>query len=115
MYYHSFHESYLTSWDDAGVSDSPKQVSTELNPPERLIATARASLSEDRLLDLTEVAEVLGHISTRSVRRLIARGDLPPPIKILSTPRLYHSEVMAFLERLKQKRNQSLRKQKGLL
>jgi predicted DNA-binding transcriptional regulator AlpA len=78
-------------------------------------STPRRNIVEDQLLDLAEVAEVLGHISTRSVRRLIARGDLPPPIKILSTPRLYHSEVMAFLERLKQKRNQSLRKQKGLL
>jgi predicted DNA-binding transcriptional regulator AlpA len=40
------------------------------------------------------------------VRRLIARGDLPNPIKILSTPRLYRSEVLAYLEKLKQNRNQ---------
>jgi predicted DNA-binding transcriptional regulator AlpA len=78
-------------------------------------STPRRNIVEDQLLDLAEVAEVLGHISTRSVRRLIARGDLPQPIKILSTPRLYFSEVMAYLERLKQKRNQSVRQQKGLL
>ncbi len=59
---------------------------------------------EDRLMDLEEVAEQLGHISTRSVRRLIARGDLPQPVKVLSSPRLYHSDVVAYLDGLKQKR-----------
>jgi predicted DNA-binding transcriptional regulator AlpA len=59
---------------------------------------------EDRLMDLEEVAEKLGNISTRSVRRLIARGDLPKPVKVLSSPRLYHSDIVTYLERLKQKR-----------
>jgi predicted DNA-binding transcriptional regulator AlpA len=61
---------------------------------------------EDRLMDLEEVAEKLGNISTRSVRRLIARGDLPKAVKVLSSPRLYQSDVTAYLERLKQKRDQ---------
>jgi predicted DNA-binding transcriptional regulator AlpA len=65
---------------------------------------------EDQLMDLEEVAEKLGHISTRSVRRLIARGDLPKPVKVLSSPKLYHSDVTAYLERLKQKREQEARK-----
>ena len=56
-------------------------------------------------MDLEEVAEKLGNISTRSVRRLIARGDLPQPVKVLSSPRLYHSDVAAYLEGLKQKRD----------
>jgi predicted DNA-binding transcriptional regulator AlpA len=60
---------------------------------------------EDRLMDLEEVAEKLGNISTRSVRRLIARGDLPQPVKVLSSPRLYHSDVVAYLEGLKQRRD----------
>jgi predicted DNA-binding transcriptional regulator AlpA len=60
---------------------------------------------EDRLMDLEEVAEKLGNISTRSVRRLIARGDLPKPVKVLSSPRLYHSDIVTYLERLKQKRD----------
>jgi predicted DNA-binding transcriptional regulator AlpA len=59
---------------------------------------------EDRLMDLEEVAEKLGRISTRSVRRLIARGDLPKPVKVLSSPRLYYSDVVTYLERLKLKR-----------
>ena len=65
---------------------------------------------EDRLMDLEEVAEKLGNISTRSVRRLIARGDLPKPVKVLSSPRLYHSDVIAYLEKLKQKRDQDNRR-----
>jgi predicted DNA-binding transcriptional regulator AlpA len=65
---------------------------------------------EDRLMDLEEVAEKLGNISTRSVRRLMARGDLPKAVKVLSSPRLYHSDVTAYLERLKQRRDQEARK-----
>jgi predicted DNA-binding transcriptional regulator AlpA len=64
-------------------------------------------IEEDRLMDLEEVAEKLGNISTRSVRRLIARGDLPKPVKVLSSPRLYHSDVVTYLERLKLKRDGS--------
>ena len=56
-------------------------------------------------MDLEEVAEMLGNISTRSVRRLIARGDLPQPVKVLSSPRLYHSDVVAYLDSLKQTRD----------
>jgi len=62
---------------------------------------------EERLLDLEEVARMLGGISTRSVRRLVARGDLPKPVKVLSSPRLYHSDVVTYLERLKLKRDGS--------
>ena len=65
---------------------------------------------EERLLDLEEVAKMLGGISTRSVRRLIARGDLPRPVKVLSSPRLYHSDITTYLECLKQKREQDTRK-----
>jgi predicted DNA-binding transcriptional regulator AlpA len=65
--------------------------------------------TEDRLMSLEEVAEKLGGISTRSVRRLIAKGDLPEPVKVLASPRLYHSDVMTYLDHLKQKRNQNTR------
>jgi len=59
---------------------------------------------EERLIDFKETARLLGDISERSVRRLIARGDLPQPVKILSAPRLYQSDVRGYLERLKNKR-----------
>jgi len=76
-------------------------MSSTISPPQK---------EEDRLMDLEEVAEKLGNISTRSVRRLIAKGDLPKPVKVLSSPRLYHSDVTVYLEKLKQKREQDARK-----
>ncbi len=57
--------------------------------------------SQDRLLSLDEVATILGGISTKSVRRLILRGKLPPAVKILKSPQLYQSDVAAYLQRLK--------------
>lgn len=59
---------------------------------------------EDHLIDFREVARLLGDVSERSVRRLIARGDLPQPVKVLSSPRLYHSDIRTYLDRLKTKR-----------
>ena len=56
------------------------------------------STPEDRLIDFKETAHLLGDISDRSVRRLIASGELPQPVKVLSAPRLYHSEVKACLK-----------------
>jgi predicted DNA-binding transcriptional regulator AlpA len=64
---------------------------------------------EDRLIDFKEVAHLLGDISERSVRRLIARGDLPQPVKILSAPKLYQSDLFGYLEKLKAKRPASRR------
>ena len=37
------------------------------------------STPEDRLIDFKETAHLLGDISERSVRRLIASGELPAP------------------------------------
>jgi predicted DNA-binding transcriptional regulator AlpA len=74
------------------------------------ITISPSQKDEDRLMDLEEVAEKLGNISTRSVRRLIAKGDLPKPVKVLSSPRLYHSDITTYLEKLKQKREQDSRK-----
>jgi predicted DNA-binding transcriptional regulator AlpA len=57
----------------------------------------------NRLLKLKTVAKNLG-ISERGVYRLIARGILPPPIKIGRCSRLFESDVLALKERLKQDR-----------
>ena len=62
------------------------------------------SSQDDRLIDFKQTAHLLGDISERSVRRLIAKGELPQPVKVLNAPRLYYSEVKAYLERLKNKR-----------
>jgi predicted DNA-binding transcriptional regulator AlpA len=78
--------------------------------PTKTDTTVPSYPTSERLLDLEEVAKLLGGISTRSVRRLIARGDLPPAVKVLSAPRLYYSDVMGYLDGLKQKRETSIRK-----
>jgi len=64
---------------------------------------------EDRLVDFAEVARLLGGVSERSVRRLISKGELPQPVKVLSSPRLYLSDVVAYFDRLKLKREKSKR------
>ena len=67
--------------------------------------SAISEKESERLLDLEEVARLLGGVSTRSVRRLIARGDLPRPVKVLSSPRLYFSDVLDYFKKLKAKRD----------
>ena len=73
--------------------------------------SATSEKESERLLDLEEVARLLGGVSTRSVRRLIARGDLPRPVKVLSSPRLYFSDVLTYFERLKAKRDVPMHRQ----
>jgi len=70
-----------------------------MQTPSKTGATIRPP--EDRLIDFKEVAHLLGDISERSVRRLIARGVLPKPVKVLSAPKLYQSDIFEYLEELK--------------
>jgi len=59
---------------------------------------------EERLLKLDEVGRMLS-VCRRSVERLVARGDLPRPVKIGRVSRLPASEVAAYIERVKQERD----------
>lgn len=62
-------------------------------------------MEDDPLISLERAAaEMLGGISVKSVRRLIASGELPPAVKVLSSPKLFKSDMVAFCERLKAKR-----------
>ncbi len=58
----------------------------------------------DALLNYSEVARRLGGISEKSVRRLIAKGDLSQPVKILSVPTIPESELAKYIETQKEKR-----------
>ena len=60
--------------------------------------------AEDHLIDFKEVSRLLGGISERLMRRFIAAGDLPQPVRVRRSPRFYHSEVTAYLQKLKLKR-----------
>lgn len=59
--------------------------------------------SIEHLLNMKAVAEILG-VSSRSVWRLIARGELPQPLRIGHAVRMPASEVHAYIDRLKESR-----------
>jgi predicted DNA-binding transcriptional regulator AlpA len=62
-------------------------------------------METDRLIPLAEVGRMLGGVSTKTVRRKIAAGELPQPVYVGRTPMLCVSDVVAAIERLKQERN----------
>jgi predicted DNA-binding transcriptional regulator AlpA len=59
----------------------------------------------ERLVSLNETAEMLGGVSVKTVRRMIAAGELPPTVKVMSCTKLPLSEVLGCIERLKSKRS----------
>jgi predicted DNA-binding transcriptional regulator AlpA len=58
------------------------------------------------LVSLEEAGRLLGGISKKTVRRRIAEGVLPKPIKEGKFSRLFRSDVVAFIEKLKGKRDE---------
>lgn len=58
------------------------------------------------LISLEEAAKILGRISVKTVRRRIAEGVLPNPVKEEKFSRLFHSDVVAVIEKLKRKRGE---------
>lgn len=59
--------------------------------------------AEDRLISLRDAAARLS-LSQRAVYRLIAKGDLPRPVKVGGATRLYASDIDTYLETLKTNR-----------
>jgi len=57
----------------------------------------------ERLITLDKVAELLS-VTKRTVYRLIAKGDLPQPLKVGHSVRLSVSDVTEYFERLKLQR-----------
>lgn len=57
----------------------------------------------ERLLTLKEVAEIL-RLSVRTVWRLIDKKDLPQPVRVGRSVRLFLSDVLTYLERLRERR-----------
>lgn len=58
------------------------------------------------LVSLEEVGRMLGGISKKTVRRRIAEGLLPQPVKEGEFSRLFHSDVVAVIEKLKRQRDE---------
>jgi len=59
----------------------------------------------ERLITLDKVAELLS-VTKRTVYRLIAKGDLPQPLKVGHSVRLSVSDVAEYFERLKLQRRE---------
>ena len=58
----------------------------------------------DNLMGLSEVASHLG-ISERSVWRLVASGDLAPPVKVGRCTRWFAADLHAYLDKIRQRRD----------
>jgi excisionase family DNA binding protein len=58
---------------------------------------------QDRLVDLKVLASLLG-VCARTVHRLVAAGELPPPAKLGRASRWFASDVDQYMEKLKQAR-----------
>ncbi len=61
-------------------------------------------MSSDRLITFLETGQMLGGRSVKSIRRMIARGELPKPVYVGRTPMLFLSDVVVFMEKLKESR-----------
>lgn len=61
-------------------------------------------MNSERLVSLIETAQMLGGVSVKTVRRMIAAGVLPPTVKVMSCSTLPLSEVLGCIERLKEHR-----------
>ena len=65
--------------------------------------TKRELDTNDKLLRITAVAEVLD-ISVRQVWRLIAQDELPRPVRIGRSSKLFVSDLENYMARLKSQR-----------
>ncbi|MFC1451851.1 helix-turn-helix transcriptional regulator [Verrucomicrobiota bacterium] len=55
----------------------------------------------EHLISVAQVAGLLG-VCTRTVHRLIAAGELQPPVKVGRASRWFWSDVQGYLDRLRQ-------------
>ncbi len=58
----------------------------------------------ERLVSLAEAAQLLGGVSVKTVRRMIAAGLLPQVVKVMRCSKLSQAEVLGCIERLKSQR-----------
>jgi predicted DNA-binding transcriptional regulator AlpA len=61
-------------------------------------------MENDRLIPFVEVGRMLGGRSVKTVHRMIAAGELPKPVYVGRTPMLFLSDVVSYIEKLKEKR-----------
>jgi predicted DNA-binding transcriptional regulator AlpA len=61
-------------------------------------------METDRLISLLETGRMVGGRSAKTIRRMIAAGELPNPVYVGRTPMLFLSDVVSYMEKLKEKR-----------
>ncbi|MEO0510955.1 MAG: helix-turn-helix domain-containing protein [Verrucomicrobiota bacterium] len=59
--------------------------------------------TSEELITISDVSKRL-RLSTRTVYRLIASGEFPPPVKIGSATRFYKNDLNTYLNRLRDER-----------
>ena len=92
------HNTKVPIHDEAEV-DKPragKTVSSEAGPP-GLIIDALAKLPEKAMLDETALAEMF-HVTPRTIRRMVQRFELPPPIRLAGRSIWLAGKVLAHIE-----------------
>jgi excisionase family DNA binding protein len=60
----------------------------------------------DTLLTYKEVARRLGGICTKTVKRMVQSGELPPAVQVRKVPTIPESELAQFIEQMKNKRGE---------
>jgi predicted site-specific integrase-resolvase len=66
---------------------------------------AAVETSGDSLISLEEAGRMLGGVSAKTVRRRIAEGILPNGVKEGKFRRLFRSDIVALIEKLKRERD----------
>lgn len=61
-------------------------------------------MSDDSLISFAEAGRLLGGVCEKTVRRRIAAGELPKPIREGKFSRLFRSDILKRIEDLKQQR-----------
>ena len=65
-----------------------------------------SGLDGESLISLEEAGRLLGGISKKTVHRRIAEGVLPKPIREGKFSRLFRSDIVAVIEKLKRERDE---------
>jgi len=66
----------------------------------------QASAIPDSFISLREAAKIL-NISVHALYRLMARQELPPPVKVGGSSKLFESDITTYQERLRASRKKT--------
>lgn len=85
------------------VSRNISELDHDALDPHKCLAGASGNVHGDRMLRPSDVAAKLA-VSRRTVYRLSAMGEIPPPSKIGKAARWHESEIDAYMQKLRENR-----------